>query len=416
MPRTTSAVTILIVLTVALSLAPLPSLAVVHGDVELLKTVALQHKANFESLLTWKGEAFEEVIGKRGDEYDYMLRSRCRFAYDQLQQAVRWNKEPEESRFVVEGKSLRDINASYNSAMLKGQSSYEYSALGFRGGKEAFHLIIGELSRSRSWGIYILDPRYFFIDPAGGGPMHDRLMFLYDNAENSRLFEWYVKRVGDIVTLEVSFGENNANTEKYVFDLSVGGNVLEYYNKTPRADNVYEYKWEQQSGVWVPKSYKMMNIARREDGVLKTTRSIHWSNCVVNVPFEEDEFTLEKLGVKAGDDVHDLKIGMRYKYRGLLTDSEMLDVLDRADMPKEKNVSGNEGLNEQARGGERVTNEQDANEARKVEEGDTLQALETVSAEQETDGGRMGVYVIMVVLVTGLGGIAYILTGRLRKG
>ena len=154
----------LFVILLILTIESLPAFAIVHGDVELLKTVALKHKANLESLLTWKGDAFEEIISKRGDSYDYMIKNKCIFAYDRLQNAIRWNKEPQENRFIVDGNSLRDINAFYNSAMIKDQSSYQYSALGLRDGKETYHLVIGDLKLARGWEDFCLDPRYFFTD------------------------------------------------------------------------------------------------------------------------------------------------------------------------------------------------------------------------------------------------------------
>lgn len=318
-----SIVTILTTLTIVLSLTPSPCPAVIHGDVELLKTVALQHKANFESLVTWKGEAFEEFLSTRGDSYDYMLRNKCTFAYDQLRDAARWNKEPQENRFVVDGKSLRDIKAIYNSAMVKGKYSYEYSALGQRGDEDVFHLIIDKRRLARNWERETFEPRYFFsgavgdpLGPGRGDRLYDRLMFLHDPVKDTPEFEWYVKRAGDLVTLEVSFGENKASSEKYVFDLSAGGNVLRYHNKGPTWDTVYEYQYEQKSGVWVPKSYEFKNITGKQKGAgaRRSTRSIRWSNSVVNVPFEEDEFTVDKLGVKPGDKVSNWIIDMGYDY------------------------------------------------------------------------------------------------------
>jgi thiol-disulfide isomerase/thioredoxin len=315
-------IALLAVLTIMQSLTPFPCLAVLHGDVELLKTVAQHHKANFGSLMTWKGEAFEEVLSTRGDNYDYMVRSKCTFAYDKSQNAARWNKQPQEHRMVVDGKKVRNILASYNSGMVKGKSSYKYSAPGQRDGKDVFRLVIYRLKGPRSFvftDIFTLDPRYFFADPAAGHPIYDRLMLMYDNADNiikpaSNVM--YVKRVGDLVIMETWMPEHKC-TEKHVFDLSVGGNVIEYLNKYPKAETVHKFQYEQQSGVWVPKSFKWMNITEKQKGAgaLKTSRTIHWSNSVVNVPFEEDEFTLEKLGVKDGDDIDDHTIDKQYKYR-----------------------------------------------------------------------------------------------------
>jgi len=414
MVRGTYMVTIMTMLTIVAALMPFPCLALIHGDAGLLKTVALRNKANFESLMTWKGEAFEETISTRQDSYDYMLRSKCTFAYDQLQNAARWNKEPQENRLVVEGESVDDIKASYNSAMVKDQSCYEFSALGQRDDKETFHLVIDDRRRSGNWDNFTFDPRYFFSDLGAGHPLYDRLMFLHDEVKDTPEFGWYVKRAGDLVTLEVSFGENNANTEKYVFDLSAGGNVLRYHNKGPGYENVYEFEYENSSGVWVPKSFKHVNTTQKEDGSLTTARSIRWSNSVVNVPFEEDEFTVEKLGISAGDDIHDHIIGMRYKYMGYVTASEMLKALDTADMPGDTTISDNDGSSEATNEGKTETNKQDANAADTIEERDALQTSETIPTKHETDGKRTPAYVIVVVLVIGLAGIA-MLSRRLRS-
>ena len=329
-------IAILAVLTTMLSLTPFPCLALIHGDVELLKTVALQHKANFESLITWKGEALEEMISTRGDNYDYMVRSKCIFAYDKLQNAARWNKQPQENRFMVGGKSLRDIKAIYNSAMVKGKYSYEYSALGQSNGKDVFHLIIDKRKRASDWESWTFEPRYFFsgavgdpLGPGGGDRLYDRLMFMYDKVKDSPEFQWYVKRAADRVTLEVAFGENNANSEKYVFDLSAAGNVLTYHNNGPDYENVYDYEYEKISGVWVPKSFNWKNITQKQQGAgaRKSSRTIQWSNSVVNVPFEEDEFTVEKLGVKRGDQVSNWIIDMGYDYGDFPTGSDGMPVL-----------------------------------------------------------------------------------------
>jgi len=316
--HSTSIVAIITMLTIVLSLAPPTCLAVLRGDVELLKIVALKHKANFESLVTWKGEAFEEVIATRGDNYDYMLRNNCTFAYDKLRDAARWSKQPQEHRFVMDGKNVHDILHSYNSGMIKGKHSYEYSATGQRDGKDTFHLRITPQVGPRGLSNLGFDPLGFFADPGGDEPIYDRLMWLYDNADtiikhNPQVLS--LKREGNLVTMK-AWMPGPKCTSIHVFDLSVGGNVIEYRNEYAKAETVHEFQYEQLSGVWVPKSYKYKNITDKQKGAgaKRTTRTIRWSNSVVNVPFEEDEFALEKLGVKPGDDIHDHITGKRYKY------------------------------------------------------------------------------------------------------
>jgi hypothetical protein len=311
----------LVLILLILTIKPFPTFAIVHGDVELLKTVALKNKENFESLLTWKGEAFEERTSIQGDWYDYMMKNKCIFAYDHLQNAVRWNKKPQEYRFMNHGKSLVPELAFNNSAMFKGRFYYEYSGRQQPDDRKIvayFHLAINNPIVARGWGGHCLDPRYFFADP-GGATIHDKLMLIYNNANNPKQFEWYVKRAEDLVTLEVQFGEDNNKTEKCVYDLSAGGNMVEYYNKSPTAENTRKCEYEEKSGVWILKSYKKTNATHRKNGeISRSTRTINWSNSVVNVPFEEDEFTAEKLGLKHGDHVSDHINEIAYIYDGTL--------------------------------------------------------------------------------------------------
>jgi len=408
MLRTTSIITSLTMLTIVVSLTPLPCLAGIQGDVELLKTVALRHKANFESILTWKGEAFEERTSTIGDWFDSMIKNKCTFAYDQLRGAVRWNKDPQESRCINHGEPQTIIHANYNSAMFKDQSYYEYT--GFEQpddkNKVIYHLAIGEPKMASGKQNHGLDPRYLFAD-APGAPIHGKLMFLYNNANDEGASGWSVKREGDLVTLQISPDETR--TQKEVYDLSSGGNMVEYYNKTPTAENTKSYTYEEKSGVWVLKSFKKTNITHRKNGeVSRSTRTINWSNSVVNVPFEEDEFTVEKLGVKYGDLVSDHKIGIGYIYGGFLRDSEMLKELDTAEMPEGAIVPENGGVSEEANEADTAAKKEDANEADTVADRLMLQT-------SETNGTRMYIYVIAVAIVIGLAGIAYKLTRRFRK-
>jgi len=114
--------------------------------------------------------------------------------------------------------------------------------------------------------------------------------------------------------------------EKDVYDLSRGGNLIECYNKDPDSENLYTYEYEENAGVWIVKSHTHLNKTRRSSGEYRQrTRTVKWGRSTVNVPFAEDEFTLVKMGVKPGDQIHDHRVGMRYTYMGELTDAELLD-------------------------------------------------------------------------------------------
>ena len=88
---------ILVKLIIVASVASGPVLGLsIQGDPELLKTVATRNRANYEALLTWAGEATEEITSTRGDGYDYLVRSDVTFAYDRARTAVRLHRGLEE--------------------------------------------------------------------------------------------------------------------------------------------------------------------------------------------------------------------------------------------------------------------------------------------------------------------------------
>lgn len=320
MLRSTSIILNFAVLIIVVSLNSPPCLAIIKGDVELLKIVALKHKSNYESILTWKGEAFEVRTSTQGDWLDYMMKNKCTFAYDQLQNDVRWNKEPQENHLINHGEPQIDILANYNSAMFKDGSYYKYTGAEqpHKNNKVVYDLVIGTTKMASGSQNHGLDPRYLFNDTAGG-TVHDYLMFLYKNANVEGPFDQYIKREGDLVIFQVSPDETR--TERNVYDLSRGGNLVEYYNKSRNVENTKSFIYEEKSGIWILKSYKWTNINPKKNGeVSKSTRTINWSNSVVNIPFEEDEFTLEKLGVKHGDKISDHRVNKGYRYEGVLAE------------------------------------------------------------------------------------------------
>ena len=413
MLRINSTITKYMVLTIIVLPTPFPCLSGgIKGDAELLKTVALMHKANFESILTWKSEAFEERRSTQGDTYEYMLKSKCTLAYDQLKNASRWNREPQEHHTEKNGVIFDAGNTTYNSAMIKDQTSYTYRCSGTDAkGNDAYRVIIAGAERmSRQPTNECLDPRYFYND-AGNNHIYSRLMFLYENANNPKLTERHVKREGDhvIMTLEKT-DEGGTRTERYVFDLSAGGNVVEFYNSGPTYENHRKYEYEKKSGVWVLKSYKKWNTTHHKDNKepLRSTRTITWSNSVVNVPFEEDEFTLAKMGVRTGDDIQDERLGMMYKYGG----EDMLDILDTVDISQVAVDTKSDGVGEEANEVVTVTQNEDSNDVDTVAEKEILQTSE---ATHDNKGTRRYIYFIIIASVIGLVGVMYKLTHRFLK-
>jgi hypothetical protein len=401
-----------IVLAIIVLLRPFPCLSGgIKGDRELLKTVAQKHKANFESILTWKGEAFEERRStKKVDNYSYMLKSKITFVYDRSRYASRWNREPQEFHAEVNGESFSGTFAKYNSAMITRKAACTYRKSGTdQYGNDTFRVIVYEPRDGvRKIGNQGFDPRYFFNN-AGRYDLYEHLMLLYENADNPKLTERHVKRQGDhvIMTLE-KVVEDGIRTEKQVYDLSAGGNMVEFYNSGPTCENHREYEYEEKSGVWIMKSYKRLNITHHEDGILRSTRTVRWSNSVVNVPFEEDEFTLAKLGLRPGDLIQANQIGVMYEYG---VDDVNLDMLVPDNMHDEVKVRG---VSEKPDEVNPAAQKEDANEVDSAADG---KILLTSEAKHDEKGARTYFYVIIVAIVISLAAVAYKLlrSGTLKK-
>jgi hypothetical protein len=314
-----------------------------EGDVELLKKAALLHKANFDSLLTWKGQATEEITGTGGGRPDYLARNKITFAYDQMRNAVRWNKDPQEFK-AGPGAENYATEADHQSNMIIGDKSFYYSWTGQakEDGARSYDLIVSGPEDVSEWKAYAFhfNVRWFFAHPVSDYPGDEELMRMYDIArkpkeemydeKTGRRLEGQVKQEGDLVILEVQLTldtEGNKAIYRDVYDLSRGGNLIECHNANADGDYLYTYEYEEKAGIWVPKSSTRASTTKRSNGEYRRlTRTVKWDSSAINVPFAEDEFTLAKMGMRPGDQIHDRRVGLqRYTYTSELADSNLLD-------------------------------------------------------------------------------------------
>jgi hypothetical protein len=332
----------LLLLSVAVAVRPALG-NIFEGDVELLKKAALVHKANFDSLRTWKGEATEEITATGGGLPDYLARNKITFAYDRIHNAVRWDKDPQEFH-AGPGAEDYAAEADHRSNMIIGDNSYYYSWVGRarEDGARSHDLVVGGPERSSNWGASQFNVGLFFAHPASELPGDEELMRMYDLArmpkekaydeKTGRRLEGQVTQNGDLVILKTQLTldtEGNKVINKDVYDLSRGGNLIECHSVDPDSDNLYTYEYEEKAGVWVPKSCTRVTAAKKSNGEYRRrTRTIKWGSSTLNVPFAEDEFTLAKMGMQPGDQIHDHRVGLRrYPYTSDLADSNLLDYL-----------------------------------------------------------------------------------------
>jgi hypothetical protein len=165
------------------------------------------------------------------------------------------------------------------------------------------------------------DPMFYLT--LGGESVDRRLLFLHENAHNPRMSGHHViTRNGSRVQVKVtSPGRNKELANASVYDLSRGGNRVEYHHSSDNVASDWKYTYERHDGAWVLKSLTRADTSREhgpgEDaGPIMTTmkKSIEWTTNVVNEPLAPDAFSLDKLGVRPGDTVLDYMANIRFPY------------------------------------------------------------------------------------------------------
>ena len=233
-------------------------------------------------------------------------------------------------------------------------------------------------------------------------------MFLYENVKDSDPGDANVSRSGDLVTLETA---NDKLIDKYVFDLSKGGTIVEWYNynKTNNVVNTLKCTYENKSGTWILKTHYKTNYDPKQEDIYTQTRLLKFNNSVVNVPFEDDEFTIEKMGIKNGEEVQDHIAGMSYMYGTIMSDLKVLDTTD-IDIPKETIESENLEETKEILQDDIVKEDVFSanNEANKTSKDNIILASESESTHIYT-------YVVIVAFIFGLAIAGYILTRKIRE-
>ena len=231
-------------------------------------------------------------------------------------------------------------------------------------------------------------------------------MFLYENVKDSDPGAANVSRSGDLVTLEMA---NDKLIDKYVFDLSKGGTIVEWYNynKTNNVVNTLKCTYENKSGTWILKTYYKTNYDPRQEDIYTQTRLLKFNNSVVNVPFEDDEFTIDKMGIKNGELIQDQIAGIMYRYGVASGDIKELDMIyTPSEIIKSENSEETKEILQDDIVQEDVFSAN--NEANKTSKDNIILASESESTHIYT-------YVVIVAFIFGLAIAGYILTRKIRE-
>ena len=282
----------------------------VKGDLELLRAIVKGHQANFERIRTWRGSASVRHFMSRGPDYRVWETHAVTFAYCQQASARRWNWRRLSVRRQKDGQK-EHLPEAVRNIMVKGDSWYQYHDHDLsKEGPNPLSILSANRMTPNNMSIDF-DPVGFFR-PAGE-VLHTRVMFFVENATSPKL-ETEVTRQGDLVTLEDRL---RGVVNRYVFDLSKGCNVVAYHGGSCDSASDWRYEFGLVGGAYVPTSLEIEIRNKTNEGETRVIgRETVFSENVVNVPLDPDEFSLASLGLRTGDRVKDVRLGLRYTYAG----------------------------------------------------------------------------------------------------
>lgn len=316
----------LILLTFVLPAAQRSVLAGVEGDVELLRLVAEENKANRERIGTWRMHGTERATNKRYSPWVLKeMTAQFDFVYDGERGAKRWGYLPLTHRStgkdgVIFEAEPDSVGQGGGNVLVLDGALYRYRLFftTSNSSRRPVH-IYSDAGRLHSYMSEDMDGFNYF-DTAIGRNVYKHLM-RYVRDHNNPALDVTVSRSGDIITIETGAGRRERGTiAKY--DASRGYNLVEYSSYAIQGSKedrwYYEWEWEDVDGVFVPAKVKWRREERNPaTGRLQGFRekTLTFTTNEVNIPIDPSEFTLAAIGVQPGDKVIDNRIDRR-KSRG----------------------------------------------------------------------------------------------------
>lgn len=313
------------VLFVCLALGCAFDSSAIEGDPELFRILSERRQSNIGSIASWSGVAVIETQhttddGRMRDE----TLQESDFAFDARRNALRWNLTIFERNYAgVEhgtGLSVVPERPEYRGGILENHRLSRF-APGYTAsdGTRENTLVISKFDDDRLNSCFggDFDPYWFFSQ--GGTDIDELLRYHYENYDQFEDVgqDYSIMRSGSLVTWKES---TQAVESVRVFDLEKGGNLV-YYRSQGKAGGSfdghveYEIDFAFVSGVWIPTTFRFNNRQRTPEGVIsRHTRIVEFKDAKINESLEPDEFTLERLGVKAGTRVTDNIAGIGYTY------------------------------------------------------------------------------------------------------
>lgn len=287
-----------------------PGVAVIKGDIELLNLIADGYEANFEKLKTWQGEANMDWSLDSKIQTDVRYQSekqKATFLVVRNFNAAKWTNESFE-RILNQNGTKHELDPERSSGMMKKNRVYTMDLPDKQ--SEEDHSLYLQIN-AKDQVVLNFESKHFdplhILETISSSPIPERLRGYYNNWNNPKLSPGNITRDGDIVTFEVTQQISKGTVvERHVFDLSKGCSLLEYYNSSPHlSETHWQLTYEKVSGVFVPNSISMRYEDKRPGQKRITKKNAVITTKMVNESVKAEEFELDKLGWRPGDEIID---------------------------------------------------------------------------------------------------------------
>ena len=297
--------------------AILPAEAGQQSDIELLRLAAMTHMKNRDKLSTWQGRAQIEETREGADGIVMRRKTSVHFLCDCRREMTRWQWTVEE-RYVKESPTAgaRPVSQAASDRVINGLKTRlafcRYAPdVATPDGRTVSGLAIWppDVTRGRPFTecfepmSYLSGHMTLCIDN-----VVERLLLLYRGVKSEQLSNVTATRDGDCVILRVG---DEAAWNRHRFDLSQGGNVVEFDGKSDNGTERRQWTYELQEGAWIPKTFVLRYQRSAPDALGSTTRTVQvtFVENVVNHPLAPSEFSLKALGLTDGASVTDERPG-----------------------------------------------------------------------------------------------------------
>lgn len=288
--------------------AALPVWALLEGDPELLRITAKAQTENRNGIESWQGQAQVETSREDANGVMHLERSLYDFVFSRRQDATKW-KWTGQKRYIREdlltGEDPPSENWGYNikTEMRKGNAFYVCPP----GFMDENALVIWPREKSQEGAYsYSFDPMWYLTGKmtAGSDDLPEMLLIFYRRVNNPKFAPdtiLKVSRKDNLVVFETNYKDENMYVvNRHTFDLSKGGSVMEYYAESNSGTELRQWTYEQQDGVWIPKTFAFSHKLKAPDflGLIKRTRKVNFVNNILNQSIHSSEFSLKSLGLK----------------------------------------------------------------------------------------------------------------------